>query len=87
MDEAPPWVDAGMVEQPAHRTSAQRGDAVVDFPDLFGGVDVNGAIAGERAEFGEFVRRYGAEAMRGNADHLSLIRLDHLAAIVDEARE
>ena len=87
VDEAPPCVDAGMVEQPAHRTSSQRGDTILHFLDLFGRVNVNGTVTGHRHKLGQFARRHGAKAMRRDADRLSLIHLDHLAAIVDEARE
>ena len=87
MDEAPFFIDAGMVEQPTHRTRAQGSDAVLHFLDLFGGVNVNGTVAGERHKFGQFARRHGAKAMGRNADRLSLIHLDHLAAILDKTRE
>ena len=76
-----------MVEQPAHRASAQRGDTILHFLDLFGRVNVNGTVTGQRHKLGQFARRHGAKAMRRDADRLSLIHLDHLAAIVDEARE
>ncbi len=87
MDEAPFLVDAGVVDQPAHRTRAQRGDAVLDFLDLLGGVDVDEAAACERNKFGEFFGRHGAKAVRGDPDRLSRRLLDHPAAILDETRE
>jgi hypothetical protein len=87
MDEAPSFVDSGMVEQPAHRTNARPGDAVLDFLDLFGGVDVNGTVARERYEFVEFAWAHGAKAMRRNADPLSVLRLDQPTTIVEKARE
>ena len=42
VDEAPALIDVGVVEQPFDRPRARPGEAVLDFLDLFGGVDAAG---------------------------------------------
>ena len=70
--------------QPAHGANAQRSDAVVDFLDLFGGVDVNRTVASQGDDLGQFARADGAKAMRRDADRPFP---DHAATILDKTRE
>ena len=41
VDDAPACIEAGIVDEPLHRPAAERGDAVLDFSRLLGGMDVN----------------------------------------------
>ena len=68
MDQAPAPIDGRMFEQPLNRPPARPGDAFLDFPDLFGGVDMNRPALGERRDGRQFVRRHGAQAVRGDTD-------------------
>ena len=76
VDEAPVLVDARMVEEPPHRPRARPGDAVLDFLDLLGDVDVDRTVAGQgRRQFGKFARGHGAQAVRRDADRLVSVSL------------
>ena len=68
MDQAPARIDGRMFEQPLDRPPARPGDAFLDFPDLFGGVDMNRPAFGQRHDGRQFVRRHGAQAVRGDTD-------------------
>ena len=68
MDQAPALIDGRMFEQPLNRPPARPGDAFLDFPDLFGGVDMNRPAFGQRHDGRQFVRRHGPQAVRSDAD-------------------
>ena len=68
MDQAPAPIDGRMFEQPLDRPPARPGDAFLDFPDLFGGVDMNRPGFGQWRDGRQFVRRHGAQAVRGDTD-------------------
>ena len=68
MDQAPAPIDGRMFEQPLDRPPARPGDAFLDFPDLFGGVDMNRPAFGQRHDGRQFVRRHGAQAVRRDTD-------------------
>ena len=68
MDQAPAPIDGRMFEQPLNRPPARPGDAFLDFLDLFGGVDMNRPAFGQWHDCRQFVRRHGAQAVRGDTD-------------------
>ena len=68
MDEAPALIDRRMFEQPLDRSPARPGQAILDFSDLFGGMDVDRAALSERNDRRQFVRRHGPQAVRRDAD-------------------
>ena len=68
MDQAPALIDRRMFEQPLDRPPARPGDAFLDFPGLFGGVDMDRPAFGQRHDGRQFVRRHGPQAVRRDAD-------------------
>ena len=57
MDDAPAAVEIRMIEKPFDRPRAEPGDAVGDFADLLGGMDVDRRLLGDqRDDRGELVR-------------------------------
>jgi len=64
MDKAPALIDYRMFEQPLDRPLARPGDALLDFLDLFGGVDVNRPGFGQWRDGRKFVWRHGPQAVR-----------------------
>ena len=76
MDQAPALIDRRMFEQPLDRPPARPGDAFLDFPGLFGGVDMDRPAFGQRHDGRQFVRRHGAQAVRSDTDIGSRQRAD-----------
>ena len=68
MDQAPAPIDGRMFEQPLDRPPARPGDAFLNFPDLFGGVNMNRPAFGEWYDCRQFVRGHGSQAVRGDTD-------------------
>ncbi len=68
VDQAPARIDIRVVQQPVDRTGAERRDAILDFPGLLGGMDVDRTVqaAGDNAL--QRLRRHRAQRMRRNAD-------------------
>src|SRR5882757_6176445 len=79
MDQAPALIDRRMLEQPLDRPPTRPGDAFLDFSDLFGGVDVNGASFGQWRDGRQFVWRHGPQAVRCDTDIGPWQRADGLA--------
>ena len=50
MDQAPARINGRMFEQPLDRPSARPGDAFLDFPDLFSGMDMHRSAFGQRRD-------------------------------------
>ena len=87
VDEAPAAVDAGAVEEPAHRPLAERRDAVLDLADLLGGVDMDRPVACERDDVEKFGRRRRPQAVRRDADRLAPASLSESLAGFQQAGE
>ena len=68
MDQAPAPIEGRMFEQPLNRPPARPGDAFLDFPDLFGGVDMHRPAFGQRHDGRQFVRRHRPQAVRRDTD-------------------
>src|SRR3954466_1164053 len=87
MDQAPARIDVGVIEQPCDGTFARPGQAILDLLDLLGGVDVHGAVPGERHDRAEFVWCDSAQAVRRDADIRTWEHADRLARGGEELRE
>ena len=94
MDQAPAPIDGRMFEQPLNRPPARPGDAFLDFPDLFGGVDMNRPAFGEWHDRRQFVRGHGPQAVRSDTDigpgqfaDGHFCRRNQLGKLVDRADE
>ncbi len=68
MDQAPALIDGRMFEQPLDRPPARPGDAFLDFPDLFGGVDMHRPAFGQLHDRRQFVRRHRAQTVWRDTD-------------------
>ena len=68
MDQAPAPVDTGMGQQPFDRPCPRKGKARFDFLDLFGGMNVDGAVAPHRDERRKFFSRHCPQAVRRDAE-------------------
>src|SRR5260370_41794269 len=79
MDKAPALIDYRMFEQPLDRPLARPGDALLDFLDLFGGVDVNRPGFGQWRDGRKFVWRHGPQAVWRDTDIGPSQRADGLA--------
>ncbi len=68
VDEAPALIDRCILKQPLDRPCAGPGQAILDFLDLLGDVNVDRAVAGKPDRDRQLVRRDGAQAVRRNTD-------------------
>ena len=68
VNEAPALIDAGVFQQPLHRTPSRPRHAIFDFLDLLGGMNMHRAAVRERNDSREFVRRHSTQAVRRDAD-------------------
>src|SRR5437879_9959110 len=68
MDQAPAPIDGRMFKQPLNRPPARPGDAFLDFPSLFGGVDMNRPAFGQWYDCRQFVWSHGPQAVRSDTD-------------------
>ncbi len=84
VDQAPARIDIGVVQQPFDRATPTPGDAVIDFTQLLGNVNVNRAAGGEREDQGQFIRGHGSQAMWRDADDGIAEAFDCGATCLDE---
>ena len=68
VDQRPGRIHPGMVEQPFDRPHARPGEAILDFPDLLGRMDVHGTAIRQRNDFRELRRGDGAQTVRRHAN-------------------
>ena len=80
VNQAPATIDRDMIEQPLQRPLAAPGEAFLDFPDLFGDVDMDRAGAIELQQCGQLFQRYRPQRVRGDPDHCARLRCHGPAA-------
>ena len=68
VDEAPAFVDPGVIEQPFNRSRAAPCDAVGDFLHLFGGVDMHRPCRRQVEQRRQFIGRHGAKRVGRDPD-------------------
>ncbi|MGY4349918.1 hypothetical protein ACVWXM_006411 [Bradyrhizobium sp. GM7.3] len=68
VNEAPALIDGCVLQQPLHRTSSGPRQAILDFLHLLGGMNVHRAALREWNDSRKLGRRYGAQAVRRDAD-------------------
>ena len=68
MNKTPALIDPGIVEQPLHRPRAERCDAVVHFPGLFCGMDVNRDLREGFRHRAQLLRRDRTQRMRRDTE-------------------
>ena len=66
MDKAPAPIDRRMIEQPCHRSLTRPGDTILDFPHLFGNMDMDRRLSSDRDNLREIARRHGAQTVRSD---------------------
>ena len=76
VDHAPALIERGILEQPFHRASAERRDAVLHFPQLLGGVDMNRPLRRRLANRPERRGGHRTQGVRRDA-HTSLRQSCH----------
>ena len=93
VDQAPAWIDVGVLKQPFDRTHAGEGERRLHLLHLLRGVDVDRAV-GHRRNGGKLLRRDGAQAVRRDADirtfslrHGGLARREELREAVEVGDE
>ena len=68
VDQAPAPVHRRVVQQPFHRAGAAPGQAILHLAHLLGRMDVDRTLGLHGANGQQFLRRDGAQAVRGDAD-------------------
>ena len=87
VDEAPARADGRMVQEPADRPRAERGEATLDLRDLLARVDVDRKLTRQRDDVGELVGRRRAQAVRRDAERRVRIVSHELFASLEQAGE
>ena len=87
MDQAPATIDRDVVEQPLQRPLPAPCEAFVDFPNLFGNMDMNGTIPTELQNGRQLFWRDRPQRVRCEPDHRALLPRHGAAARLQQPRK
>lgn len=67
VNDAPPAIHSGITEQPFDRSQAAEREAIVDLPELLGGMDMNRSVIMAAEELGEMLEGNSPQRMRSDS--------------------